>query len=71
MIASASNTTCRKDVGNRMRRRQCQASLGHRALDRLPHTLADEIRAKLSDLCPSEPSQLTGTATAARWRDLG
>jgi DNA-binding SARP family transcriptional activator/tetratricopeptide (TPR) repeat protein len=35
-------------------------------LDRLPHPLADEVRAKLSDLGPGEPGQLTGTATAAR-----
>jgi putative transposase len=31
---------------------RCQASLGHTALNRLPHSLADEIRAKLSDLSP-------------------
>jgi tetratricopeptide (TPR) repeat protein len=35
-------------------------------LDRLPHPLADEVRAKLSDLGPGEPGQLTGAATAAR-----
>jgi predicted negative regulator of RcsB-dependent stress response len=35
-------------------------------LDRLPHPLADEVRAKLSDLSPGEPGQLTGAATAAR-----
>jgi tetratricopeptide (TPR) repeat protein len=33
-------------------------------LDRLPHPLADEIRARLRD--PGEPGQLTGAATAAR-----
>jgi DNA-binding SARP family transcriptional activator/tetratricopeptide (TPR) repeat protein len=35
-------------------------------LDRLPHPLADEVRAKLSDLGPGEPGHLTGAATAAR-----
>ena len=35
-------------------------------LDRLPHPLADEVRAKLSDLGPGEHGQLTGAATAAR-----
>jgi DNA-binding SARP family transcriptional activator/tetratricopeptide (TPR) repeat protein len=35
-------------------------------LDRLPHPLADEVRAKLSDLGPGEPGQLAGAATAAR-----
>jgi tetratricopeptide (TPR) repeat protein len=35
-------------------------------LDRLPHPLADDIRAKLSDLGPGEPGQLTGAVTAAR-----
>ncbi len=35
-------------------------------LDRLPHPLADDIRAKLNDLGPGEPGHLTGTATAAR-----
>jgi tetratricopeptide (TPR) repeat protein len=49
-------------------------------LDRLPHPLADEVRAQLSDLSaeeghqggtapgagPGEPGQLTGAATAAR-----
>jgi DNA-binding SARP family transcriptional activator/tetratricopeptide (TPR) repeat protein len=35
-------------------------------LDRLPHPLADEVRAKLSDLGPEEPGHLTGAATAAR-----
>jgi tetratricopeptide (TPR) repeat protein len=35
-------------------------------LDRLPHPLADEVRAKLSDLGPGEPGQLTGAATAVR-----
>jgi DNA-binding SARP family transcriptional activator/tetratricopeptide (TPR) repeat protein len=35
-------------------------------LDRLPHPLADEVRAKLSDLGPGEPEHLTGAATAAR-----
>jgi tetratricopeptide (TPR) repeat protein len=35
-------------------------------LDRLPHPLADEVRAKLSGLGPGEPGQLTGAATAAR-----
>ena len=35
-------------------------------LDRLPHPLADEVRAKLSGLGPGEHGQLTGAATAAR-----
>ena len=35
-------------------------------LDRLPHPLADEVRAKLTDLGPGEPGHLTGAATAAR-----
>jgi len=35
-------------------------------LDRLPHPLADEVRAKLSDLGPGDPGQLTRAATAAR-----
>ncbi len=39
-------------------------------LDRLPHPLADEVRARLHDLPadadPSDASQLTGAATAAR-----
>ena len=35
-------------------------------LDRIPHPLADEVRAKLSDLGPGEPGHLTGAATAAR-----
>ena len=38
-------------------------------LDRLPHPLADEVRAKLGDLAPESPGQpghLTGAATAAR-----
>jgi DNA-binding SARP family transcriptional activator/tetratricopeptide (TPR) repeat protein len=35
-------------------------------LDRLPHPLADEVRAKLSDLGPGEPGHPTGTVTAAR-----
>jgi len=35
-------------------------------LDRLPHPLADEVRAKLSDLGPGEPGPMTGAATAAR-----
>ena len=34
-------------------------------LDRLPHPLADEVRARLRDL-DAEPGQLTGAATAAR-----
>jgi tetratricopeptide (TPR) repeat protein len=35
-------------------------------LDRLPHPLADEVRAKLSDLGPGEPGPMTGGANAAR-----
>ena len=35
-------------------------------LDRLPHPLADEVRAKLSDLGPGKPGPMTGAATAAR-----
>jgi DNA-binding SARP family transcriptional activator/tetratricopeptide (TPR) repeat protein len=35
-------------------------------LDRLPHPLADEVRAKLSGLGPGGHGQLTGAATAAR-----
>ena len=35
-------------------------------LDRLPHPLANEVRAKLTDLGPGEPGHLTGAATAAR-----
>jgi DNA-binding SARP family transcriptional activator/Tfp pilus assembly protein PilF len=35
-------------------------------LDRLPHPLADDVRAKLSALGPGEHGQLTGAATAAR-----
>jgi DNA-binding SARP family transcriptional activator/Tfp pilus assembly protein PilF len=35
-------------------------------LDRLPHPLADEVRAKLSDLGPGEPGHPTGAAAAAR-----
>jgi DNA-binding SARP family transcriptional activator/tetratricopeptide (TPR) repeat protein len=35
-------------------------------LDRLPHPLADEVRAKLSDLGPGEPGPITGAANAAR-----
>ena len=35
-------------------------------LDRLPHPLADEVRAKLSALGPGGHGQLTGAATAAR-----
>jgi len=38
-------------------------------LDRLPHPLADELRAKLSDLAPESPGErghLTGAASAAR-----
>ncbi|MGH3162086.1 MAG: tetratricopeptide repeat protein, partial [Streptosporangiaceae bacterium] len=35
-------------------------------LDRLPHPLADEVRAKLSGLGPGEHGQLTGAVTAAR-----
>jgi DNA-binding SARP family transcriptional activator/tetratricopeptide (TPR) repeat protein len=34
-------------------------------LDRLPHPLADEVRARLRDL-PADQDQLTGAATAAR-----
>ena len=34
-------------------------------LDRLPHPLADEVRARLRDL-PADAGQLTGAATAAR-----
>jgi DNA-binding SARP family transcriptional activator/tetratricopeptide (TPR) repeat protein len=35
-------------------------------LDRLPHPLADEVRAKLSDLGPGEPGPMSRAATAAR-----
>ena len=35
-------------------------------LDRLPHPLADDVRAKLSDLGPGEPERLTEAAAAAR-----
>ena len=35
-------------------------------LDRLPHPLADDVRAKLSGLGPGGHGQLTGAATAAR-----
>jgi DNA-binding SARP family transcriptional activator/tetratricopeptide (TPR) repeat protein len=35
-------------------------------LDRLPHPLADEVRAKLSDLGPGEPGPMSGGANAAR-----
>ncbi len=52
VIASASNTTCREGRRQQNATKPCQASLGHTAQDRLPHSLADEIRAKLSDLSP-------------------
>jgi DNA-binding SARP family transcriptional activator/tetratricopeptide (TPR) repeat protein len=35
-------------------------------LDRLPHPLADDVRAKLSHLGPGEPERLTEAAAAAR-----
>jgi hypothetical protein len=35
-------------------------------LDRLPHPLADDVRAKLSDLGPGKPERLTEAAAAAR-----
>ena len=35
-------------------------------LDRLPHPLADDVRAKLGDLGPGEPERLTEAAAAAR-----